>query len=66
MPKELSSARSKTDSESPGLIAESTKAKIGNLVILLNNWAGETTPEGRAAVAAVLRSVARDAVSEAS
>jgi hypothetical protein len=36
------------------------------LVVLLNNWADETTPEGRAAVATALRSAARAADSEAS
>jgi hypothetical protein len=35
------------------------------LMVLLNNWADETTPEGRAAAAAALRTVARDAISEA-
>jgi hypothetical protein len=36
------------------------------LVVLLNDWVDQTTPEGRAAVAAALRTVARDALSEAS
>jgi hypothetical protein len=35
------------------------------LMVLLSNWSDETTPEGRAAAATALRSVARDAGSEA-
>lgn len=36
------------------------------LMVLLNNWADQTTPESTAAAAAALRTVARDAVSQAS
>lgn len=36
-----------------------------SLVALLNDWAQETTPEGRSVAAAALRTVARDAVSQA-
>jgi hypothetical protein len=35
-----------------------------SLVVLLGDWEAETTPDGRAAVAAAVRRVARDAVSE--
>lgn len=36
------------------------------LVVLLNDWDQETTPEGRSATAAAVRKVARDAVGDAS
>jgi hypothetical protein len=36
------------------------------LVVLLDEWEGETTPDGRSATAAVLRQVAHDAVGDAS
>jgi len=35
-----------------------------SLVLLLDEWAEETTPEGRSAAAAAVRKVARDAVSD--
>jgi DNA-binding transcriptional LysR family regulator len=34
------------------------------LLVLLDSWESETTPDGRAAVAAAVRRAARDAVSE--
>lgn len=36
------------------------------LVVLVNDWLGETTPEGRSALAAAVRGAARDAVAGAS
>jgi len=36
------------------------------LVVLLNDWLEETTPEGRSAMAAAVRRAARDAVADAS
>jgi hypothetical protein len=36
------------------------------LVVLLDDWQGETTPQGRSATAAALRQVAADAVGDAS
>lgn len=37
-----------------------------SLVVLLNDWEQETTPEGRSAMAVAVRAVARDAVGDAS
>jgi hypothetical protein len=37
-----------------------------SLVVLLNDWIEETTPEGRSATAAAVRTAARDAVRDAS
>jgi hypothetical protein len=37
-----------------------------SLVVLLNDWVDQTTPEGRAAVAATLRTVTREALNETS